>query len=355
MAVLVQLPRTKRYRLALLPVVVWSTVTAGMTLDFSFGHLESAHNNQSLAIAMFAVTMRVITWALVNEPYVRFCVADNQNSKVNEPQSEPLSSHLDDIRRAMWNACDLCSNVRGLGWNWSKEMHVPHPMFKIESRRTFAVLSLIRFILYTTALRAVALIMAAITPDGSNGQTIFDPSLPPLLRYLHSSIITVVTSLSAWILVKLSYNFAAFVFILLFQQQPSQWPPVFDHPWFATSLSGFWGRNWHQFFREWFMALASRPLKPFLGPYSPIGAFILSGILHEVAVRGLDRGGDIFVFGYFVMQGIGVVLERFYKQVTGRLVGGIVGFLWTWIWLIVWGNFLVDAWVRNTSQARVHP
>ncbi|KAL4063354.1 hypothetical protein V8B97DRAFT_1891293 [Scleroderma yunnanense] len=304
---------------------------------------------------MFAVTMRVITWTLADEPYVRFCVTDNQNGKVNESKSEPTTLHLDDIRRAMWNACDLCSNVRGLGWNWSEGMHIPPPMSKIESRRTFAVLSLIRFTLYTTALGVVVLIMAAITPDGSNGQTIFDPSLPPLLRYLRSSIITAATGFSAWMLVELMYHFVAFVCTLLFQQTPSQWPPVFDHPWFSTSLTRFWGRDWHQFFREWYMAIGSRPLKPFLGSYSPIGAFILSGIFHEVGLRGLDHGGDIFpVVGYFVMQGVGVGLERLYKRVTGRRVGGVVGLLWMWIWQIVWGHFLVDTWVRKANQARVH-
>ncbi|KAL4077995.1 hypothetical protein J3A83DRAFT_4218579 [Scleroderma citrinum] len=95
----------------------------------------------------------------------------------------------------------------------------------------------------------MVLIMAALTP-GSNGQTIFDPSLPPLLRYLRSSIITALTGFVGWILMELLYHFVAFVCTLLFQQQPSQWPPVFDHPWFSTSLAGFWGRNWYQFYRE---------------------------------------------------------------------------------------------------------
>ncbi|KAL4063520.1 hypothetical protein V8B97DRAFT_1529727, partial [Scleroderma yunnanense] len=52
MAVLVQLPGTKLHRLALLPVIVWSTITAGMTLDFSFGHPEFAHINQGLAVSL---------------------------------------------------------------------------------------------------------------------------------------------------------------------------------------------------------------------------------------------------------------------------------------------------------------
>ena len=45
MAVLVQLPKTKLFRLALLPVVVWLIFTAGMTLDFSWRQPEYAYTN----------------------------------------------------------------------------------------------------------------------------------------------------------------------------------------------------------------------------------------------------------------------------------------------------------------------
>ena len=51
MAVLVQLPRTKLYRLALLPVVLWLAVRAGMTWDFSWRRSEYAYLNQGLAVS----------------------------------------------------------------------------------------------------------------------------------------------------------------------------------------------------------------------------------------------------------------------------------------------------------------
>ncbi|KAL4078468.1 hypothetical protein V8B97DRAFT_2021521 [Scleroderma yunnanense] len=333
MAVLVQLPSTKLYRQALFPAVVWLTVIAGITLDFSWGRPELVHCNQTL-FSMFTIALRAATWTLADELYVRYSDTGNRYIKVNESKSEPSSLRLDDIRMAMWNACDLCFNLRGLGWNWSKGMHIPQPMFKIESRLIFAVLSLIRFILYTAALSAIGLFVEALTPDGSDGSTIFDPSLPPILRYLRSSTITVLNGVESWIVVELIYQFLAFTFTILFQQRPSQWPPSFDQPWFATSLGMFWGRCWHQIFREW-------PLEPFLGSYSPIGAFLLSGIFHELGLRGMDRGGDILcVVGYFIMQGVGVALERLFKRLTGRRVGGLVGLLWVWIWQIIWANFL---------------
>ncbi|KAL4073182.1 hypothetical protein V8B97DRAFT_1869353, partial [Scleroderma yunnanense] len=354
MAVLVQLPGTKLYRQALLPAVLWLTTTAGMALDFSSNRPEYAHLNQGLALGMFMVAMRVATWTLADKPYVKFCDADDQNGNVNKSESESSSSHVNDIYGSLWNALDLCCNLRGIGWNWSKGLHIARPMFKTESRPAFAALSLLRFILYTTALSAVYLSVDTIDPDGSNGWSIFDSSLPPLQRYLRSSFITAVTGFAAWMIFELTYQFHAFIFTLLFQQKPSQWPPISDQPWFATSLAMFWSRSWQQAFREWFMAIGSRPLEPYLGPYSPIGAFVLSGIFHEVGVRAMGRGGDaLYIVGYFTMQGVGVVLERLYKRLTGKRVGGVLGFLWMWSWQIVWGNFVVDAWVRRGMDPKM--
>ena len=300
---------------------------------------------------MFVMAMRVTTWSFANEPYIKVCDTEkvSQNSNVKNMNSK----RSDDIRNAMWNACDLCCNLRGLGWNWSKGVHIPRPMFKVESWLAFAALCLVRFLLYTTALSAVDLFTKGYAPEGSDGWSIFDPSLPPRQRYLRSSILTVVAGFAVWMMVELMYQLLAFIFTLLFRQHPSQWPPLFDRPWFATSLTRFWARCWHQIVREWLVAIGSRPLEPFLGSHAPIGAFVLSAIFHHIGVRGMDRGGDILgVGGYFVMHGVGVALERLFKRLTGRRVGGFGGWLWMWTWQIIWGSPLVDAMARKGVIAR---
>ena len=50
MAVLVQLPHTRLYRAALLPVVLWTTFRANMSLDFSWNLAGYAYMNQGLAV-----------------------------------------------------------------------------------------------------------------------------------------------------------------------------------------------------------------------------------------------------------------------------------------------------------------
>jgi len=302
---------------------------------------------------MFAVSMRVATWACTGERYVRSLNTENQNGNISKSNTEASSSRSNDVRSALWNAFDLCYNLRGVGWNWSRGLHIPRPLSKTESRLIFAMLSFDRFLLYAIALGALDLSVKAAAPEGSDGWSIFDPSLPPLRRYLRSSIITVQSGLAGWMIMEMIYQFHAFAFTILFQQYPSQWPPLFDQPWRATSLAKFWARCWHQIFREWFVAFGSRPLEPFLGPYAPIGAFLLSGIFHEVGLRGMDRGGDIpRVVGYFVMNGVGVALERLFKRLTGRRVGGVIGCLWVWIWQIILGHLLIDVWAQKGLIAR---
>lgn len=51
MATLVQLPGTKLIRAAILPVVLWFAVRAGMTLDFSQKREEYAHSNHSFTVS----------------------------------------------------------------------------------------------------------------------------------------------------------------------------------------------------------------------------------------------------------------------------------------------------------------
>lgn len=51
MAVLVQLPRTRLYRVALLPVVFWTTFRTNMSLDFSWNYMGYDYLNQGLAVS----------------------------------------------------------------------------------------------------------------------------------------------------------------------------------------------------------------------------------------------------------------------------------------------------------------
>lgn len=354
MAVLVQLPRTKLYRMALLPLVFWLSLRAGTCLDFSRGQPELRYFNKGLALAMFHVALRAATWTLANEPYVKrdHDRARSSNGIADKVNSKSLADNSNDIRSAMSNGCDLCYNLRGIGWNWSERTHIRSPTFKIESRLIFAGLSFGRSFLYMTIGDAMDLCVRAFAPQGSTAWSIFDPSLPPTRRYLQSTIITILVGFGGISVLEMVYSFSAATCVVLLQQHPSEWPPLFDKPWFATSLTTFWGRNWHQLFRDCFVGCGYKPLEGIFGRYAVIGAFLVSGVLHNVGMRGMGRGDALYIVGYFAMQGVGVALEKLWKRLTGRQVDGPLGCLWVWVWQSLWGNYLVDAWAQGGLIAR---
>jgi hypothetical protein len=77
-------------------------------------------------------------------------------------------------------------------------------------------------------------------------------------------------------------------------------------------------------------------------------AFFLSSLLHVAGLWGMGRGTGFFsVTTFFLMNGVGIILERTWARVTGYKVGGPLGWVWTLIWLVGWGNLLVDVWTRT--------
>jgi len=180
------------------------------------------------------------------------------------------------------------------------------------------------------------------------GITIFDETLPFLVRYLRASIISTFAAFGIYAVEQMGYDLSTIPAILVLGQDPAQWPPVFDAPWRATSLSDFWGRRWHQWFRRAFLVLGGRPLSFVLGrPGIVIGAFLASAVFHHIALVGLDSQVEIWwMLVGFGMIGPGILAERAFHRLTGRRVGGVVGWVWTMAWLLLWGNAMVEGFAR---------
>ena len=93
------------------------------------------------------------------------------------------------------------------------------------------------------------------------------------------------------------------------------------------------------------MEVGSKPLEKYFGRVGRIfGAFAVSGILHDVGVRAMGRGTDTLeVVGFFLMNAVGMNMEHAWKKATGKDVGGVIGFLWAFSFLIMTGSIYVDA------------
>jgi hypothetical protein len=284
--------------------------------------------------------MRATVWAVAREPYRRQSPA-NKHSKL-DPES---------VYTTFWNAWDLMFNKRGIGWNWPRGLVVPEPAFETDSRLAFILLSAARLTLHALGFDACRQIIRMLSLDtlGSlNGGSLLDHTLSSLLELLRSVFVSFFTAWMPYFSMQCGYQFLAIVCIVLFQQHPSQWPPIFDSPWLSTSLSEFWGRRWHQLMRDVVLNLGGQPFNRLFGRFGGLfGAFLVSGIVHDIKLRAIGRGGNsVAIIGFWVMNGVGVVLERIWTKTTGRRLGGVWGWVWTFGWLSLWGILVVDEWAK---------
>ncbi|KAH0833888.1 membrane bound O-acyl transferase family-domain-containing protein [Lanmaoa asiatica] len=338
--VLVQLEGTRFYRLALLPVLVWFAWRAAF-IDMSGGDPKQAQANTVLITQMCAISMHSTVWAIAREPFRR----RDSLKKQNKPDSESIYT-------AFWNAWDLMLNPRGIGWNWPRGLIVPKPAFETDSRIIFVLSSAARLAFHALAFDACVQTIRILSPNtfGSlDGGSLFDHTLPPLLELLRSVFVSLLAVLIAFFAIQWSYQFLAILCIILFQQLPSQWPPLFDSPWLSTSLSELWGRRWHQMMRDMLLTLGGQPFNYLFGRLGGLlGAFLISGMFHVIELHSLGRGGNsVAVLGFWIMNGVGVVLERVWKATTGRPVGGVLGWMWTFGWLALWGVPAVNEWAKT--------
>jgi Membrane bound O-acyl transferase family len=85
----------------------------------------------------------------------------------------------------------------------------------------------------------------------------------------------------------------------------------FQAPLYATSLAEFWSRRWNRPFSELIQRTIYRPAAAFAGKPAAVGAgFLLSGILHELAISVPARAGYGRPLAYFALQGALVIGEK---------------------------------------------
>ncbi|KAI0095139.1 hypothetical protein BDY19DRAFT_879813 [Irpex rosettiformis] len=332
MAVLTVQSNTLQYKLALLPVGLVLAFRAATKYDMAAGNPDQKFQNFGHCLGMTTVTMRIVIWTFLTKPLQR---------------TKPSGSVYRD-------ALNLMCNSRGVGWNWGmKPSHFP-----IETRPTYSK----RAFLYATVLRLIKIIflydafnytVRACAPSGvgtPSGGSIFDPTLPPFQRYALSSFIAVTYCAVFYYAIEMAYYFATVVGLLIpgLDQQPSDWPTLSQSPWLSTSLADYWGRRWHQGNRDMFTSL-SYPFKILFGRAGLVlGAFFWSAVLHDLGIWGLGAGTNFSqTGGFFLLMGVGVLVETHWAKITGKEVGGIFGWVWTMAWMVLGGNILVDGWMKT--------
>src|SRR5579863_5873844 len=128
-------------------------------------------------------------------------------------------------------------------------------------------------------------------------------------------------------------HFGTFHLIALFWQTMGiDAQPIMSKPILSKTLSEFWGKRWNLGFRQLAHEFIFRPLHRRAGvAVAGLLVFVASGLIHDLVISLPARGGYGLPTAYFVLQGLGVTLER---SVLGRRFGLQKG--WTgWVFMMI--------------------
>jgi hypothetical protein len=128
-------------------------------------------------------------------------------------------------------------------------------------------------------------------------------------------------------------HFGTFHLIALFWQTMGvDAEPIMSKPLLSKSLGEFWGKRWNLGFRQLAHDLIFRPLHRRTGAaIAGLLVFLASGLIHDLVISLPARGGYGLPTGYFLLQGVGVSLER---SSLGRRLGMHTGPT-AWIFMLV--------------------
>ncbi|KAF8312218.1 hypothetical protein DL93DRAFT_2060213 [Clavulina sp. PMI_390] len=269
--------------------------------------------------------------------------------------AQERGSRRNPIAAGFLDAIEALTTMRGIGWQFGTgtDIYVPPETRDTTNkarfwRQTFASF-LVYFVLFDVVTSAIQLVPGIGTPDGGSIFAFGGDNL--LKKYAISVAIEFSTGVAFILGFEMVYRLVTLIILPIpaFKQEPSFWPPLFDKPWASVSLHEFWSKRWHQLLRQTFLVMGGYPLAFALSLVAMLlgfllGTFTASGLFHYWALYGMGRGTDVQCLIFFAAQAVGVMLERVWKAVTGRRVGGWLGRAWVWIWVVGGIQWCINAW-----------
>ncbi|KAF8645169.1 hypothetical protein AX16_007997 [Volvariella volvacea WC 439] len=258
---------------------------------------------------------------------------------------------------ALSDAVAVMHTLRGLQWQFGRGAHVPKHTRPLR-RSPFLLATLQSFLTNFLILDFFESLIKLFPGVGHvYGGSMFYPGLSPLLRYTVSTTIHIMTGTCLLTGFGMVYDLITLIAVGVFNDSPLSWPPIMDNPWTADSMHAFWAKHWHQLLRQTFLVLGGYPGKWLAGDMGMLfGTFIASGLFHECSMYSMGRGFNIAVPFFFTLQGVILLLERYWRRMTGKRVHGIWGRLWVYSIMFLVAQPLVDAWhTRGLGGGMVIP
>lgn len=325
-----------------------------MTLDFAFSQEGKLKAGEMSLPAIHEEPERV-----PSSP------SSDSSTTTTSCRSETLAERT--LPSSLMDAFEVSFELRGIGWQFGRDVHVvreTRPLQRHAFLRANVECLFKNYLVLDICLATFKLLPGVGTTFGGS---MYYASLPLMYRY---AVALAITALSGFTLISGFHVFnsiATLIGVGLLHQSPAQWPPIIDNPWSADSLHDFWTKRWHQALRRTFLVFGGIPGSWVAGrPGLVLGAFLASGLYHEVGTYMIGRGVDHRVTLFFFLQGVGVLLEKAYRWSTGHRLGGPLGRVWTYLFVVGLGQmacrclsfiarvlplvktlFLVDSWFRR--------
>ncbi|GJE92487.1 membrane bound O-acyl transferase family-domain-containing protein [Phanerochaete sordida] len=309
--------------------------------------------------ALVGITIAVQSVDLALSAKGRLKVGEKDLPALYEDSQGPRQHMQHPSRLPQWmlEALDVAFSLRGLGWEFGKGVNIPKDT-RPQERSAFLKATAFTFLkTFPVVDLGIAIIQQLPGIGSTAGGSMFYTSLPSIPRYVASTAIFLLSGATMTAGFEALYSIGTLVGVGLLRQAPGAWPPLTANPFTAESLGDFWARRWHQMLRRTFMVAGGIPLGMLLGRAGAVfGAFFASGLFHEFGTYATGRGMDHRVTIFFVLQGVGVVLEGVWKQLTGRRVCGWPGRVWAYLVMVPLGQMCLDAWfIRGLGGALFIP
>ncbi|KAF8316131.1 hypothetical protein DL93DRAFT_2227042 [Clavulina sp. PMI_390] len=364
-------------RLALFPFAM------AATLKFVFGFVSKEDAfNRLLGTWGLQYCIKLIDYAFSPEPKLK--LSEVQSGKKDGAKDMSFLSPWERLGFStfffIYDGFELLHVIRGFDWQFGVEIGIrkPRNWAPTSSRVSFVLKTLLSIFTYflscdvaQTIIHAAPLCGEALC--GAQGRSMFSFGGDNLVaRYAISTLLHFMSG----ILVIYGFeviNSVLSIFVVFFSgSDPSDWPPLFDDPWISTSLHDLWGKRWHQLFRRSVLLVGGHPFATIVNWFTPagklgssasddgakvkrsplhpaavaMGAFLASGLLHtwdSYAQRNGRMPGALTI-AFFAAQGVALAVEREWKRMTGKPVGGFWGWLWVCFWMVIVAQPLVDEW-----------
>lgn len=346
---------TRPIRLLLLPTVLTMAVRGTYYYDW----FEPRYYFFTWVRALLGITIAVQSIDLAFSEQGRLKVGEKELPPLYDDSNASSQQAGQSSLLPQWaaEAIDVAFSLRGLGWQFGKGVKIPKDN-RPQQRDAFLKATAMTFLKgYFLVDLGIALIQQLPGIGSTAGGSMFYTSLPAIPRYIVSTLILLFSGATMTAGFETLYALGTLVGVGLLGQAPSAWPPLTANPFTTESLSDFWARRWHQTLRRTFIVAGGIPLGWVTGRAGVvIGAFIASGLFHELGTYALGRGMDHRVTLFFTLQGVAVLLEGLWKQLTGREVRGWAGRIWAYVAMVPLGQMCLDAWfVRGLGGALFIP